>query len=41
MAIIACGIMVYQALLAGDVKKEGISAMVIDMHTISRLIRIL
>jgi transketolase len=35
VAIIACGIMVYQALLAWEMlKKEGISAMVIDMHTI-------
>ncbi|MFW5780741.1 MAG: transketolase family protein [Bacillota bacterium] len=35
VAVIACGIMVYQALLAYEMlKKEGISVMVIDMHTI-------
>lgn len=35
VAIIACGIMVYQAMLAYDIlKSEGISATVVDMHTI-------
>ncbi len=38
VAIIACGIMVYEALLARDMLAErGISAAVIDMHTIKPL----
>ena len=38
VAIIACGIMVPQAILAAEaLQKEGISARVIDMHTIKPL----
>jgi transketolase len=38
VAIIACGIMVYQALLAREILAEkGVSARVIDMHTIKPL----
>lgn len=38
VAIVACGIMVYQALLAREIlAQEGISARVIDMHTIKPL----
>jgi transketolase len=40
VAIIACGIMVHQALLAADeLKKQGISAAVVDMHTIKPIDR--
>ena len=38
VCIIACGIMVYEAIRARDIlKKEGIDAAVIDMHTIKPL----
>lgn len=38
VAMVACGIMVYQALLARELlAKEGISARVIDMHTVKPL----
>lgn len=38
VCIIACGIMVYEAIRARDIlKKEGINAAVIDMHTIKPL----
>jgi transketolase len=38
VAIIACGIMVYQALLAQkELKKSGIEASVLDMHTLKPL----
>lgn len=38
VAIIACGIMVYQALLAREIlQKKNISARIIDMHTIKPL----
>jgi transketolase len=38
VAIIACGIMVYEALMARDIlAKKGVSARVIDMHTLKPL----
>ncbi len=40
VAIIACGAMVYESLLAGEIlEKSGISAQVIDLHTIKPIDR--